>query len=304
MRQRRGHQVARVVGSWLSGLAVSMCLLPGNATAACAGRIRSADLTPTLTYDGFSPIEAVAIKDVRIDNTGSDDCTYWLAFYRSPAAPAKLAGRIAYELRTAGDRELLSDRPPTVVPDRFLDTGLIHGGQSGRVEYQWRILRGQVVPAGIYDDSVDLRLFEAGTNNLLDSHALALTASVDASVGINLAGADVTSPHSYTMDFGTLQTGEARSVQIQVRSNQRFRLDVASTHSGRMQLDPPFNDWWVDYLATLDGQPLHFPDSLGPFDATSVSGLSLLFRVTIGDVANKRAGVYRDEVTITIIPAA
>lgn len=304
MRHRRGHRGMGIVGGWLVGLLMATCLWAGDAAAACAGRIRSADLTPALTYGGFSPIETVAIKDVRIDNTGSDDCSYWLAFYRNPAAPARLGGRIVYELRTSGDRELLSDRSPTIVPDRFLDTGLVRSGQSSRVEYQWRILRGQVFPAGAYGDRVDLRLFEAGTNTLLDSRALAPTATVDASVGINLAGADVSSPHSYTMDFGTLETGESRAVQIQVRSNQRFRLDVTSTHSGRMQLDPPFESWWVDYLATLDGQPLRFPDSLGPFDATTVNGLSLLFQVTIGDVAHKRAGVYRDAVTITIIPAA
>lgn len=288
----------------LVALAAAGLWQPASADGACSGRIKSADLTPTLAYDGFSPLETVAINDVRIDNTGSEDCTFWLAFYRNPAAPAVLGGRIVYELRAAAGGELLSDRSPTLAPDRFLTTGVVRGGLSARLKYQWRILRGQVVPAGRYGDDVDLRLFEAGTNMLLDARTLNLAAAVDASVSINLAGADITSPHTYTMDFGVLTTGASKTVQIQVRSNQRFRLNVASTHGGRMQLAPPFDAWWVDYVATLNGRTLHFPDSVGPFAATTVNGLSLPFRVTIGNVAKKRAGIYRDEVTIAIVPSA
>lgn len=285
-------------------LGLLMLAAPSRASAACSGRIRSTDLAATLAYDGFAPLDATAIKDIRIDNTGSDDCAYWLAFYRNPAAPARLAERIVYEVRDAGGGTLLSDRPPTVAPERFLATGKIRGGQSDRVEYQWTILRGQVVAAGAPADSIDLRLFEAGTNTLLDTRALRLTANVIANVSINLAGAEVSSPHTHTMNFGTLETGESKSVQVQVRSNQRFRLDVASTHGGRMRQAPPFDSWWVDYTATLGERTLHFPDSIGPFDSTTVNGLSMPFRVTIGDVSNKRAGVYRDEITITIAPAA
>lgn len=297
MRRRAGWHLSLVA------LAVSVWT-PGITEAACSGRIRSTELSPSLTYDGFAAAETVAVKEVRIDNTGSDDCSFWLAFYRSPASPAVLGGRLVYELRSSSGAELLSERPPTVVPDRFLASGAVRGRQSARLEYQWRILRGQVVAAGRYADRVDLRLFEAGKNSLLDSRTLALTAAVDASVSINLAGADVSSPHAYTMDFGTLETGEQKAVQIQVRSNQRFRLEVSATHGGRMQLAPPLDAWWVEYAATLDGRTLRFPDSIGPFDATTVNGVSLPFRVTIGDVANKRAGTYRDEVTIAIVPGS
>lgn len=288
---------------WLVALVASVWT-PGIAEAACSGRIRSTELSPGLAYDGFSASETVAVKEVRIDNAGTDDCTFWLAFYRSPAAPAVLGGRLVYELRTSSGAELLSERPPTVVPDRFLASGVVRGHQSARLEYQWRILRGQVVAAGRYADRIDLRLFEAEKNAVLDAQTLALTAAVDASVSINLAGAEVSSPHAHTMDFGTLETGESKSVQIQVRSNQRFRLEVSATHGGRMQLASPLDAWSVEYVASLDGRTLRFPDSLGPFDATTVNGLSLPFRVTIGDVANKRAGIYRDEVTIAIVPGS
>lgn len=276
---------------------------PAAAQAECSGRIRNADLNAEIAYDGFSPREAVAIKDIRIENTGNDDCAYWLAFYRTPAAPAMLGRQLVYEVRSLGGNELLSDRPPTAIPERFIATGSIRAGFSERIEYQWKVLRGQVTHAGSYADAVDLRLFEAGTNKLLDSRPLNLNAHVDAIVSINLAGADVSSAHTHTMDFGILQKGESKSIQVQIHSNQQFRLDVASTHGGRMQLPPPLESWSIDYTATLNGQLLRFPDSLGPFAATPVSGLSLPFRVTIGEVAQKRAGTYRDEITIAIVPA-
>ncbi len=286
-------------GAWLA--VVAAAFLPGTAESACSGRIRSTGLSPTVSYDGFAALETIGVREVRIDNTGSEDCTFWLAFYRNPAAPATLGGRLVYELRSPPGEELLSSRPPTAVPDRYLATGIVRRGQSERLEYQWRILRGQVVPSGRYADTVDLRLFEAGKNTLIDARTLALAASVDASVSISLAGANVTSPHSTTLDFGTLASGESQAVQIKVRSNQRFHLEVSASH-GRLMMAPPYDAWAVEYTASLDGRPLRFPDSLGPFGATTVTGLSLPFRVTIGDVANKRAGTYRDAVTIAIVP--
>lgn len=295
-----GNEGAAGAGAWLA--VVAAAFLPGTAESACSGRIRSTELSPTVSYDGFAALETIGVREVRIDNTGSEDCTFWLAFYRNPATPAMLGGHLVYELRSQSGDELLSDRPPTAVPDRFLATGIVRRGQSERLEYQWRILRGQVVAAGRYADTVDLRLFAAGKNTLIDARTLALAASVDASVSISLAGASVTSPHSTTLDFGTLARGESQAVQIKVRSNQRFRLEVSASH-GRLIMAPPYDAWAVDYTASLDGRPLRFPDSLGPFGATTVNGLSLPFRVTIGEIDHKRAGTYRDAVTIAIVPS-
>ena len=76
-----------------------------------------------------------------------------------------------------------------------------------------------MVPSGRYADTVDLRLFEAGKNTLIDARTLALAAAVEASVSISLAGANVTSPRSTTLDFGTLASGESQAVQIKVRQS-------------------------------------------------------------------------------------
>ncbi|MDX6749169.1 hypothetical protein SH611_05060 [Geminicoccaceae bacterium 1502E] len=286
----------------LAVLAASLAQAAPTA-AACLGIVVDSGLAPTTDYDPFAAADQVLDRTLRVRNTGSETCSFRLAFQRQPADPATLGGDLAYTLTEEDDTPLLDDRLATSAPERYLETGPLAQGDEASLTWRWRLGRGQIVTPGARADTVELRLYEAGAASMLDSKTLTLQATVVSSMGMNLAGADVTAPYAYTMDFGTLVTGARREVQIEVRSNQRYELTVLSEHDGRMRLDAPYDQWTVDYEATLDGLLLSFPSTVGPHEPTTLAGTSLPFAVTIGDTGSKRAGLYRDEITISIVPA-
>jgi hypothetical protein len=118
---------------------------------------------------------------------------------------------------------------------------------------------------------------------------------------VNIKGADTTT----TLSFGKLAEGQQRLVDIQVRSNSSYQLDVNSDNNGALALTPkvPGQIWSVPYAATLDGQPLRLTmgASLQNLPPTRPEqDASHRLKVTIGDTARKRAGRYEDVITIEI----
>ena len=68
-------------------------------------------------------------------------------------------------------------------------------------------------------------------------------------------------------------------------------------------MEAPYDRWRIPYAMSLNGAAVAMPASLGPFQTTSIAGQSLEAVFTIGDVSNKRAGLYSDEISIEIKPA-
>ena len=65
---------------------------------------------------------------------------------------------------------------------------------------------------------------------------------------------------------------------------------------------PPIKASRVLYAVVLMSRA-KLPDTIGPFAGTGLAGSQFDVGFTIGDVRNRRAGLYRDEVTIEIRPA-
>jgi hypothetical protein len=126
-----------------------------------------------------------------------------------------------------------------------------------------------------------------------------LSIAVQEHLSINIAGAGVRT----TIDFGELSEGEQRHVRIDTRSNRRFQFDVLSRNGGVMVMAPPYETSRIPYAMVIDGKALKLPDTVGPFGGTGLAGSQFDIAFTIGDILNKRAGLYRDEVTIEIRPA-
>jgi len=161
-----------------------------------------------------------------------------------------------------------------------------------------------VLPPGGYVHSFETKLHAAPdarppeSAEQLQTRALRLSVAVPAHLSINIAGAGVRK----TIDFGELIEGERKQVRLETRSNQRFQLDVLSRNGGVLAMAPPYETSLVPYAMVLDGKALKLPDTVGPFAGTGLAGSQFDIEFTIGDVLNKRAGLYRDEVTIEIRP--
>jgi len=278
--------------------------IPGPVAAACDARIVDVELRQSSAYDPFQVQPLVLEREIRIESVGDDDCAFRLAFHRDQPTNATLGGEIGYDLLDADGNSLLASTRATDEPDTFLETARLARGVEAGLGYRWRVERGQQAAAGRYTDEIELRLFEAGSANQVASARLSLAVDVAGSFGINLAGADVTSPFNHSMDFGVLERGASREVRVDVRSSQRYVLQLQSEHGGEL-VHRELDRWQVPYSLTLDGSviPLGAVHSEGPFEPTPSTGRSKSLRVMIGETAGRRAGTYGDTITIRIEPA-
>lgn len=271
--------------------------------AACAGKIdKGTTVIGSTAYDTFKGTDTIDELSLSVRNTGDEVCGFVLAF-RTPGATAVLGGKLSYYLTNATGRPLLSDTAANLSLDGRL-SNLVPVRQSGDFRYHVVIPRGQFIAPGRYNSSIVLELYTARenalTNILVDSATLQIRYDVLQSLSVNIKGAGIAT----TLDFGELNKGSQKSVMLQVRGNQFYRLEISSINHGVMALTPPVpgQRWSIAYEARLDQRLLDLQREasathLSPSQTGEVSHNMLL---TIGDVVAKRAGKYEDVITVKI----
>lgn len=110
---------------------------------------------------------------------------------------------------------------------------------------------------------------------------------------------------SLTMPFGTMTSNETQNLMLKWRGTGRFRVSMTSENDGAMKLIGTTltgASVTVPYTAALNGRPI---STLGAYLDSRSSGTggdeeNVSFSVTLGDTAGKRAGHYRDLITLRI----
>ena len=291
----------------LALLAAMVAPLPAFA-ADCLGRIGpETGIVGRTAYDPFSPADLADDYRIGIGNIGAVPCSYGLLF-RSRAAQPMLGTTLAYGLIGASGASLLTSAPAGMAPLARL-TSPLPPSATGLSEFQLTIARGQYAAPGTYRDVIDLELYALdgggrASGPALDTATLAVSVTVQRVLSVNIRGGGLAT----TLSFGALSQGQQRSVAIEARSNESYRLDVTSDHRGALALTPavPGREWSVPYAVTFGGQTLDLSGkasllSLPPTRPESDASHPLT--VTIGDVGQKRAGRYEDVITVEITAA-
>lgn len=154
--------------------------------------------------------------------------------------------------------------------------------------------------AGRYSQDVLLQV--VGENfRTLGGARIVLGIDVLPSARIGLAGAFTMSDGHAVVDLGELRPGQAQvPLQLRVSSTSRYELSVTSANSGRLRLGS--SDWYVPYTLMVGGNGMNLQGPATMVGSTD-AGLkqdSLPIQFFIGDVSNRRAGVYNDVISITI----
>lgn len=109
------------------------------------------------------------------------------------------------------------------------------------------------------------------------------------------------------IDFGELRQGASRSIDLRVVTNAGFRIYLSSQNGGKLVHERKEIKTAVPYEMRVNSSviPLHGSDNHPVLAAegrgtSRLSGLRNEVRVTILDVANKMAGLYRDVVTFEV----
>lgn len=281
--------------------------VPGMLQAACKGKIGNGTITSDqMLYDPFNPSDTADKLKLSIRNTGDEACGYALAF-RTPGGSAKLGKILTYFLTGLNGRPLLIDAM-TKVPAASQLAAPVPVDGTDDFSYRVVIPRGQFAAPGYYVDTLTLELYALDSvgqvgSMPLDSTTLQLSYTVLQILSVNIKGAGTTT----TVDFGELTMGKQKTVIIQARSNHSYDLNISSSNYGAMALTPPVpsQNWSVGYEARFNNRPLDLNKgtSMQKLPPTYGEEASHKLEVTVGDVARKRAGEYKDVITVQISPA-
>jgi hypothetical protein len=277
-------------------MAFLMCLPAGNTNAAeCRGSLGRLTAELTESYDPFAPQDMMQHYTLPVRNQGIAPCTFAVEF-STGHLPLSFEKKFRYELLNKAGASLS-------FPDATLVTPLVHPGTEYKLTFLAAVPRGQTALPGMYHDKIEASLHDANDHSkryALDRASLYLSCKVRSIVNVSIAGAGL---HT-ALDFGELQTGDRRAVMLQIQANQRYSLQIQSEHGGVLALSPPLpgEDWSVDYSLLIDNKPVNLRSRAAVyFHAPAIiDNVQHKLSVSIGDVSRKRAGLYRDVISITI----
>jgi len=162
----------------------------------------------------------------------------------------------------------------------------------------------QNVAADNYVANLDVRyecLYADGavSASMIQPNGLNLTALVPNLISVNLAGGG----KAGVIDFGGFQRSIQRAF-VSVRSTGPYRVTTQSANGGVMRIDGMTGDnASIAYTLSLDGRAIGaVGDRL--FQPAGAGGVDMLLEAALqDDITQKRAGLYRDEVTVTFTPS-
>jgi hypothetical protein len=277
----------------------ALALLGAAPSQACSGRIASAP-EPLADYNPFSPLDHVHSFQVRVENTGSETCRFQLSL-----EPGLMEIQFDYRIDGGTGSHLADSRR---AGDHFaaLTSRPLAAGEHQQFDLMLKIPAGQILGPGRYTAELSLSLTGSDGDAEpitgappIDSVAMRVICAVGDHLGVNIAGAGI----AKTVDFGELVEGDSRHIVVEARANRNFILEIVSAKGGAMAMAAPYEQWRIPYALTLDGRGLKLPFRAGPFLNAGISGKAFSFDFQIGDVSAKRAGLYTDEITVTIRPA-
>lgn len=288
-------------------ITLAVLAIPSNARAGCAGVIDAA--TATVSGNQYDPFNATPVADthtIRIVSKAARVCDFALVFSAVPG-PRQLGGTLSYTLTDLNGRGLLVQEPPSTPPGSSLAGLHIDANASAQLSFLINIGRGQFASPGRYTDNVTLYLFsnENGLFQLQDTRALSLVYTVPQALSVAVGKGEP----GGAIQFGELAQGTQKSVSILARSNTPHRFNISSDNRGELLLTPPVTgqNWSVPYVVTVDNYAVDLRIPVGSLTVqappTSIAGDNHALTITIGDVSKKRAGLYRDVITVQISAA-
>jgi spore coat protein U-like protein len=298
-------------------LALSACVLalaagePAMANSSCA-RFTASDID--VTYDPLGAqgtnqiVRPLSLRVAR--NSGSGSSTVIAQFVDWDSNATLRIGSRGPIYTIEGNNTVVTNRyNAALLPNQYF----AHTFQSKKSDMyesvnglQFFIDPGQDIPAGVYDETLNVQyrclngsLFDHSTD--WQSGVLHVSVNVPSKLVANLSGGST----SGTLDFGDFND-HVRGAMVNVNSTGPFTVSIDSDNYGHMVLDGmahPGHDARIDYGLSFNG----FPTRLGSqmhFFRTGIGGAGFPLVVYTNDLLGKRAGTYRDTLTVTVTPTA
>lgn len=297
---RRRRLVRIAVGG---AVAVLISAASAQAQAAeCTLQISQPPPAVRIDYDPFVPATAPARMVFRIRNPAGEACEADLAIVDTPG--------VAIVRQSVGMTGLGLEIRPDAGVTRATEPSVFHvaapAGETLEATFDVAVIEDAVVQAGHYIQPLTLELRQPGSAVAYDRVPVVIDVTALPRAQMNLSGsrgAFGSGTSVSVVDFGDAETGKAREIFIQTRTNSAARLTFTSANRGRLALqaadaDAASLDYSVDFEGSrLDLLQVATRDVDPP---RTYAGQSYDLVLTLGDVRGARAGLYSDELTIEI----
>lgn len=272
-----------------------------GAASACDFVVEGAPPSPFVQYEVFAFDRAIAESELTVRNRGEAPCALVVSIETLAGAPPPFAITGADLFVDVLAPDLQEPQREEVVPGVFeLPLG---PGEQRTVRLDFIADQSAVVPAGTYEEQVELTVREQ--TDAVPPERFVLSIGVDAApqAQVNLSGTDGTYGVATTdrIDFGEPEAGEERRLFVQVRANADTRVTMRSREGGRMA-HASVPGAYVPYVVEVDGQAvdLSAPAVVGAYGPTAMEGLNRPMTVRLGETVNPYAGEYTDEIVVEI----
>jgi len=291
-------------------LAASLCtiLLPSAADAsnaqpfggACTARIEPRNQQNVLNYDPLSVAPLIGLQEFDIVNTGTEDCVLRVTLLAGATRTDEARGETD-TLKV----QWLDEANRVLAMDNGIGVGRsirIAAGATRPFRAQVVVRTGQLVDSGGYRNLVNLQFIQAGdpARNIVAEFPLDISFSVPPVLGLSFAGVDRGSSVA-KVDFGELETGEARVVIFRAIANADYQMAFVADNAGRLKHESLAA--FVPYTFTVNGNLLDLSQE-ATINAEAQERRIVNHRVVVrvGKVEGQPAGRYRDLVQLRISP--
>lgn len=279
-------------------IAAAALLAPGVAAADCAAKFQSANTTIDLNPRA-GEVEG-RIRDslqLVVENAGDAECRLQVVVSAEPVLGAARA--LAYEIAGPSGIVTLSDSVAHARSGRPSSALVVQPGGDGRVDYQIQTQVDWDTAPGVYEQLVRFGISD-GEGRVFDEREVQLRTVVPSASRLDFVGA------VNRLDIGVVSMDQAtRSAPFGIRvfSNSGYILSLMSENGGRMIHDNGVDA--MDYDLTVSNRPVSLSgagDDLRFEDRPPSIGATLPIVVTVQPDPTRRAGNYRDLVSLSVTP--
>ena len=169
----------------------------------------------------------------------------------------------------------------------------------------------QVKPSGFYTQPIKITVYQGTRDSYLENDSKTVVFSVRVDPVAEMSLGETGSPFDATakghrMDFGNLEKSKAKGLDMRVRSNAGYHVNMESQNGGVMKNIDPSHPATIPYTLQINSTPV----AVGHTEQTVLTRVNRLtdrngdlhqLLVTIGEVGNAPAGTYRDNITVTVV---
>ncbi len=218
---------------------------------------------------------------------------------------------LGYEIYDSVTRRTALRDLPSATASEVLSGAFGPGEDVKELSYVVLVSPEQVRPSGFYTQPIKITVYQGTRDSYVEKDAKTVVFSIRVDSVAEMSLGEPGSPFDakakgHRLDFGNLEKGKARGLDMRVRSNAGYHVTMESENGGVMKNIDPRHPATIPYTLQINSAAV----SLGRTRQTVLSRSSRLtdrngdrheLLVTIDEVGNPPAGTYQDNITVTVV---